>query len=142
MSLKQVLYSSCLFLWVALAPAHVALGSVAALPLVDLLLALMCARKALGPLQSNPLKEIATWLTLVESGGLKRTVAKILMYEMATVLAFFVGTYLTGPIVPCLQGVTGLIGVTELKSCLEHLDELHGSSLFATLVKKLAPPGE
>jgi Bacteriophage holin family len=139
---KTSLYVIGLFLWTALTPAHTALGAIIALPLVDLLMALVCARKALGPIQANPFKEACTWLTLIKSGGIKRTVAKILMYMAAVVLAFFVGAYLAGPLVPCMQGVTGLIGVTELKSCLEHLDELNGAPFFATIINKLTPPGD
>jgi hypothetical protein len=29
--------------------------------------------------------------------------------------------------------------MSELKSCLEHLDELGGNALFGSLLKKLAP---
>jgi hypothetical protein len=111
-------------IWLWLMPIHPALISVMCLPIVDLALALLCARKAGRPLTSS---------------GLKRTVGKVLMYESATILAFVVEIYLIGDLLPAVKVVTGLIGMTELKSCLEHLDELGGSPLFASILNKLAP---
>ena len=125
--MKHRLLELALLIWVFLAPIQPAMGCVMALPIVDLILALYCAKRAGQPLTST---------------GLKRTVAKILMYEAATILAFLTETYLTGPALPCLRLVTGLIGCTELKSCLEHLDEAQGSSLFAMILSKLSPPNE
>lgn len=110
--------------WMALAPIRPALLSILLLPLVDLTLGLIAAYRAKRPITSS---------------GIKRTVAKVLIYQVAALLAFCVETYLTGGWVPAVRMVTGLIGVTELKSCLEHLDELGGSPLFASLLKKLAP---
>lgn len=110
--------------WIAFAPAQSALICVMALPLIDLLLGLICARRARRPITSS---------------GLKRTIAKIFLYEAATLLAFVTETWLTGPMIPAIKMVTGLIGMTELKSCLEHLDELGGMPLFASLLRRLAP---
>lgn len=112
-------------LWLSLVPIHPALISVMCLPLVDLALALLCAKRAKEP---------------VTSSGLKRTVAKVLMYEAATILAFVTETSLLGGLVPVVRMVTGLIGMTELKSCLEHLDTLGGNPLFASILNRLAPP--
>lgn len=111
--------------WLALLPIHAAVISVMALPLVDLALALIAAKRLGKPITSS---------------GLKRTVAKILVYEMATILAFVVEHYLAGEFVPVVKTVTGLVGMTELKSCLEHLDDLGANPLFASLLNKLAPP--
>lgn len=105
-----------------LAPAKTSLIAVMALPIVDLVLALAVAVKTKRPITSS---------------GLKRTVAKVLMYETATVLAFATEQCLTGDVVPCMRVVTGLIGITELKSCLEHLDELSGGSFFKAAVDQL-----
>ena len=110
--------------WLTLEPVHTSVVAVLALPLIDLILALLVARKTKQP---------------VTSAGMKRTVAKILVYETATLLAFVVETYLTGPVVPACRIVTGLTGLTELKSCLEHLDELSGTNLLAAAIAKLAP---
>lgn len=114
-----------LILWLWLMPIHSAVISVLTLPLIDLLLGLIGAYRAKRPITSS---------------GLKRTVGKLLMYETATVLAFIVEHYLIGQFIPVIHIVTGLIGITELKSCLEHLDELGGQPLFASILAKLAPP--
>lgn len=111
--------------WIWLVPIHPALISIMALPAVDLVLALVAARRAGRP---------------ITSAGMKRTVAKVAMYELATILAFVVEMYLLSSMVPVVKMVTGLIGMTELKSCLEHLDELGGNQMFANLLSKLAPP--
>lgn len=114
-------------IWFWITPIRPALISVLSLPMVDLVLALASAHKA-G--------------TKITSSGLKRTVAKMLVYLSATILAFVVEMYLTGPYFPVIHVVTGLVGLTELKSCLEHLDDLGGAPLFASILSKLAPPKE
>lgn len=110
---------------ITLAPIRPALTTVVLLPVVDLVLALLVAYRNKQP---------------ITSAGLKRTVAKILMYEVAVIAAFLTETYLTGDLVSCCKYVTALIGITELKSLLEHLDELFGGSFFKVLINKLAPP--
>lgn len=121
---KRIAVDACLVLVAVFAPAESAMITVMVLPLADLALALLCVKRAKQPLTS---------------AGLKRTVAKILMYEAATALAFMTEQFLTGPAVPAMRLVTGLIGLTELKSCLEHLDSLSGGSLFKTIVDRLSP---
>jgi hypothetical protein len=111
--------------WVGLAPVHPAIATALCLPCVDLVLALLAARKAGTP---------------VKSAGLKRSVAKVLMYELAIILAFVTEQYLLTSLVPAVRIVTGLIGMTELKSCLEHLEDLSGQPIFAAILTKLAPP--
>lgn len=121
----KTLDSLLLVIVAVLAPLKGVLITVMMLPLVDLLLALICAKKS---------------KVKITSSGLKRTIAKVLMYEIATVLAFMTETWLTGDLVPAIKIVTGLIGVTELKSCLEHLDDLNGMPLFTSILSRLAPP--
>jgi hypothetical protein len=124
MSFLKPLQLALFALWLILVPIKPALISIMALPLIDLAMALSVARKTKQPITSS---------------GLKRTVAKILMYETATILAFVVETYLVSGWVPLVKTVTGLIGMTELKSCLEHIDELGGNPLFSSLMTFLAP---
>lgn len=113
-----------LALYTALMPIKPAMISVMALPLIDLVLGLIVAVRAKQPITSS---------------GLKRTVAKVLVYEAATILAFITEVNLVGELIPVTKMVTGLIGITELKSCLEHLDELNGSPVFASILSRLAP---
>jgi hypothetical protein len=85
------------------------------LSLVDLVTGILASRKSGIPITSN---------------GLKRTVLKVAIYEVAVLCAFLVGTYLTGPMVPILNICSSLIGLTELKSVLENLDIINGGSFF------------
>lgn len=123
--LKKLVFAVATAIWLAFIPLHTALMAVIALPAIDLVLGLLAAKR-----QGER----------ITSAGLKRTVAKIALYEVATVLAFIVETWLTGPMVPAVKVITGMVGITELKSCLEHLDVLGGSPLFAAAIQRLAPP--
>lgn len=114
-----------LLIWLALMPVRPAMAAALCLPLTDLALGLIAAHKAKTPITSS---------------GLKRTVAKILMYQVAIILAFAVEVNLMGDLVPTVKIVTGLIGATELKSCLEHLEELSGMPLFESILSRLSPP--
>jgi hypothetical protein len=116
--MKLLIKPILVVLWVWLVPIRPALITIMALPIADLILGLMSAKKKGTPITSS---------------GLKRTVAKILMYEVAVTLAFVTQSYLTGDFIPAVHIVAGLIGVTELKSCLEHLDELSGKSFSLPL---------
>lgn len=73
----------------------------------------------------------------MHSSGLKATVLKFLVYETAILLSFLVGEYLTGPAIPVLNLVAGMVGITELKSVLENLDIISGGSLMKKVAKAL-----
>jgi len=105
------------------APAKAVLLTVMVLTLCDLATGLLAALKQQIPITSS---------------GLKRTVVKILVYQTAALSAFLVEQYLTPIELPIMKMVTGLIGVTELKSVLENLDIISGGSFFSTLISRLA----
>lgn len=114
-------------------PAGPILGTILALVLLDLLTGIVVSRRAGLP---------------ITSAGIKQTVLKLLVYLIAVLSAFLVGQYLTGPLVPTLNIVSGLIGVTELKSVLENLDLISGGSLMQSIIKAIQtytsnnlPPG-
>lgn len=73
----------------------------------------------------------------ITSGGLARTVSKILVYQIATLTAFLAQKYLILDVMPVCSLVTSLIGLTELKSVLENLDSISGGSFFSKIVDKL-----
>lgn len=124
MTILKALKLLALSAWLTVVPIHSALIAIMCLPIIDLVLALVVAKR-----QKTP----------ITSGGLKRTVAKILMYEAATLLAYLTETALLGSLLPVVRMVTGLIGMTELKSCLEHLDLLGSGPIFESLLARLAP---
>lgn len=71
------------------------------------------------------------------SRGFKTTVMKLLSYEFVLLLSYLVGQYLTGPSVPVLSIVAGIIGLTELKSIIENLDSVLGRSTAAAIIESL-----
>lgn len=105
-----------------IAPAKEVLLVVAALTLVDLMTGLAAAMKR---------KERIT------SSGLKRTIVKVCLYQVAILCAFFVQAYLTGEELPVMKWLAGLIGLTELKSILENLDALGKQPVFRLIKSKL-----
>jgi hypothetical protein len=111
------------------------------MPLASILLAvgaLCMAGLALG-IGAARKRHKASWTILggITSKGLKHTVAKLTVYEIAIILAFVVQTLLLPPELPIMSMLTTLIGLTELKSCLENLDIIYGEPFFKHLIKRL-----
>lgn len=73
----------------------------------------------------------------ITSAGIRRTVSKLFVYEIAIILAYFTEGYLTGADVPVLKVVTGLVGVTELLSCLENINTISGTNVLKTIIDKI-----
>lgn len=120
--LKSRLESLLLTAVAFLTPLTGVLATTLILIVLDLITGLLAARKEGSP---------------VTSFGLKRTVMKLLVYELALVLAYITGLYLTGPEIPVLQLASSLIGLTELKSIYENLSIISGDKLLSTLVTTL-----
>jgi phage-related holin len=72
------------------------------------------------------------------SSGFKRTVVKLLVYLAVACLAFLVERFLTGDLVPLAKIASGLVGITELKSILENLEDITGLPLLKLLIDKLS----
>lgn len=105
------------------APIGPVLATVVVLVLADLLMALGAALKARQP---------------VTSRGVRRTIIKLLAYEVVLAAAFLAEAHLGLPI-PAVKLLAGLIAAAEMKSLLEHANELTGGSVFRAVVDKLAP---
>lgn len=73
----------------------------------------------------------------ITSAGLRRTVTKIAIYNTAIILGFLTEAYILDGFLPLSKIAAGLISVVELKSVLENLDAINGSSIFKTLIQKL-----
>ena len=117
-TLKSVLLA---FL-IMLAPIKPVLLTVFGLVGMDLITGLLVARKKGLPITSK---------------GLKITVVKLFVYELAITMAYYVGQYLTGPDVAVLHIVSGIVGMTELKSVLENLDALTDGQLMPAIVNAI-----
>lgn len=120
--MKQYLISLGLSIATIFAPVKQVMIVTFILIAVDLLLGVMAARKTTVP---------------ITSAGLRRTVSKLFVYEVAICLGFLVETYFTGPVIPVVKIITGFIGLTELKSCLENADALNGAPILKALIDKL-----
>lgn len=73
----------------------------------------------------------------ITSSGLKRTIIKTVVYEITVMLGFLTEKYMTGDALPVVKVLAGLIGITELKSVLENLEDITGMPVIKLLIKKL-----
>lgn len=74
----------------------------------------------------------------MRSKGIKHTVVKLFIYELAIVLAYITEVYLTQSSIPVLNVVTSIIGITELKSCLENLNILLGGDVVKLILERIS----
>jgi uncharacterized membrane protein YjgN (DUF898 family) len=88
-----------------LAPIHPLLIVVGILIFADVILGIMAARKR---------KEEIT------SAGMRRTVTKMLVYQLAIITGFLLETYLLDGVIPVAKLVAGTIGIVEFKSIIEN----------------------
>lgn len=72
----------------------------------------------------------------ITSSGLRRTISKLFVYEIALILAFLAETYMM-PMIPVTKMVSSLVALTELKSIYENLDSITGGDLLKTIISKL-----
>jgi phage-related holin len=108
-----------------LAPIKATLAVTLLLTLADLITGVLAARKR-GE--------------AITSAGFKKTVVKILVYECVVILGFLVERFLVGDILPIVKIAGGMVGLTELKSVLENLEDLTGMPLLQALINRLNPP--
>jgi len=105
------------------APVKQMLITAFCLVLADMLFGIFAARKRKDP---------------ITSAGLGRTLVKIFVYSMSICLGFLTEHYLTGGTFPILSIITSLIGLTEIKSILENLNEISGTDLLRSILDKLS----
>jgi Bacteriophage holin family len=124
--MKNVLINLALATLLVFVPIKASLVAVGVLTFLDLVLGVCAARKRGESITSS---------------GLKKTVVKLLAYETTVMLGFLVEQYLTGDLMPVVKILGGMIGITELKSVLENLEELTGIPLLQLLIQKLTSFG-
>lgn len=78
----------------------------------------------------------------ITSRRFKESILKAILYQIAIMLAFLAEHYLIGDAVPATKIIATLIGLTELKSCLENLDSINGKPMFRSAIKKLVNQDE
>lgn len=120
--MRQWLISASLSVLAMFAPAKELFVATGILIVADLVTGLMAAHKLQQP---------------ITSAGLRRTVSKFVIYNVAVGCAFLVQKHLMGDLVPVSNIVSSAIGLTELKSILENVDKIRGGSLFKEIINKL-----
>jgi len=104
------------------APAKGMILASLALIVLDLITGLIAAKKQQIP---------------ITSGGIRRTVTKLFVYESAILIGFIAQHYLMADSVPVASIISGFIGMTETLSCLENINIIGGSNLLKALLDKL-----
>ncbi len=107
---------------IVLAPVQSMVITALVLIIMDLITGLMAAHKTKKK---------------ITSAGIRRTVSKIFVYEVAIVMAFLAQTYLTGETIPLCKIVTGLVGMTEFLSIMENLNTISGKNLLKAVIDKV-----
>lgn len=104
------------------APAKELMMATGCLIIADLILGILAARK-----QGQP----------ITSAGLRRTVSKMLVYQLSVMSAFLVQKYMMGDLIPVSSIVSSMIGLVELKSIIENADKINGGSLMKDILARL-----
>ncbi len=73
----------------------------------------------------------------VTSAGLRRSVSKIVVYEIAVVMGYVAEHYLLTDFLPLAKLIMGTITMVELKSLFENLDVISGQPLLHSLINKI-----
>lgn len=120
--MKQVFTNLILSMLLLFAPIKAALLMVMALTVVDLVSGLIAAKKRGEKITSS---------------GLKRTLVKVFVYEIVTMLGYLTEQYLTGDLLPLLKILTSYIGLVELKSVLENIESITGLDLLKVLIDRI-----
>lgn len=105
-----------------LAPAKALLISVGFLILADLITGIWAALKR-GE--------------RIKSAVMRRTISKMVIYQLAVISGFLVETYMLEELLPVSKIVASVIGLVELKSILENCNYILGYDLFKTVIAKL-----
>lgn len=105
------------------APIEMTLLTVLILVSVDLVTGLLLARKNKEPISSL---------------GIKKTVVKLLVYEIVICLSYLIDQYLTFNSILVLNMVSSIIGITELKSVAENINILTGGGVLDGILKAIS----
>lgn len=106
----------------ALAPIKAILISVGFLIIFDLFTGIWAASK-----RGEPIK----------SAAMRRTVSKMVIYQVAVISGFLVEQYLMNNLIPVAKLVASVIGLVELSSVLENCNSILGKNLFKSIIARL-----
>ena len=116
--LKKILVVSL----AALAPIKMILIAVGLLVFIDLITGIWAARRRGETLRSS---------------AMRRTISKMLIYQLTVISGFLLETYLLDGLVPVSKLVGGVIGMVEFKSILENASSIAGEDIVNLVMNKL-----
>lgn len=73
----------------------------------------------------------------ISSAAMRRTISKIVIYQVAVISGFMLETYILEGILPVAKIVAGVIGMVEFKSILENCNMIMGGDMFKIIINKL-----
>lgn len=73
----------------------------------------------------------------IKSSGMRRTITKFFVYETAICIGYLVQQYMLSDLIPVVKIISTYIGLTELKSCMENLDDINGEPILKAIIDKL-----
>lgn len=106
----------------ALAPIHAIMISVGFLIVADLVTGIWAAKKRGEK---------------ISSAAMRRTISKIVIYQLAVISGFLLEKYLLSDLLPVSKIVAGVIGLVEFKSMLENSGSIVGGDIFKMILAKL-----
>jgi phage-related holin len=114
--------AAAISIFAILAPIHSVMAVAGIMIVVDLITGVLAARKR-GE--------------IISSAALRRTVSKMLVYQSAIVTGFLCEHYLLSDTLPIVKLIAAAIGLVEMKSITENLNELNGAPIFKSLIESL-----
>ncbi len=72
----------------------------------------------------------------ITSTKLRRTIGKMLAYQLAIITGFVLEKYLIDGMVPVAKMVAAVIGITEFKSILENTEAITEKKIFKDIIEK------
>jgi hypothetical protein len=103
------------------APIKSLLITTAVLIGVDLVTGIMAAKRQQVPITSS---------------GLRRSVSKLFVYNVAIMTAFLAETYVSD-VLPIMKLMASLVSMTEILSIYENLNIISGNNLLSTVITKI-----
>ena len=73
----------------------------------------------------------------IQSAEMRRSITKLVVYQIAIISAFVLEKYMLGSLVPVSKIVAGVIGMVEFKSILENVSTIAGQDILALVINKL-----
>ncbi len=120
--MKELLLKLVISLAAVFAPIQGVMISALTLILCDLITGIMAARKRGDKILSS---------------GFQRTIVKLLVYEFAIALGYIAQHYLMLDTIPVANIVGSYVGLTELTSAYENINEISGGQLLKDIIAKL-----